>query len=319
MAYKWMALLGEFEMDQDSIQFLGKEIAYQDRPGPAVGNLICDQKFGGGRITAGVQFQTVNDFSACEVILFYDLGTQTFITAGLGGLPFAMFTLREFRTGVSNPQWINHAVAGHHANLKADVWYELTVELVGSVVHLDVDGVRVLTADLPYSPPESQVGIWCRGDHSISVRDFRVAAVRPEAFIVMQFGSPYDAIYGAVIKRVCEDVDLRPLRADEIYGPGFIIRDITQAILRSRVVIADITPTPPNANVYFEVGYAFAQNKPVILLAERSTALPFDVSAFRVLFYEDTIAGKGQFERALRKHLSAILGLAATVDDLEAT
>jgi len=74
----------------------------------------------------------------------------------------------------------------------------------------------------------------------------------------------------------------------------------------SQLIIADITPTS-NANVYFEVGYALALEKPTILLAKKGTALPFDVAGFRVLFYDDTIGGKNRLEDGLRRHLDAIL------------
>ena len=90
-----------------------------------------------------------------------------------------------------------------------------------------------------------------------------------------------------------------------VAGPGLIIADIIREIASAQLVIADITPTNPN--VYFEVGYALALNKPTILLAKKGTPLPFDVAGFRVLFYEDSIGGKGKLEDGLRRHLSAIL------------
>ena len=71
-------------------------------------------------------------------------------------------------------------------------------------------------------------------------------------------------------------------------------------------LIADITPA--NRNVYYEVGYAHAVGKDTILVAEKPTELPFDLSPFRVLFYENSIAGKAKVEAGLRKHLVAILG-----------
>ena len=75
-------------------------------------------------------------------------------------------------------------------------------------------------------------------------------------------------------------------------------------------MIADISGV--NANVYFEVGYALASKKPIILLAKKDTELPFDVSGFRVLFYEDSIGGKAKVEEGLRKHLTALVGPTAT-------
>jgi hypothetical protein len=121
----------------------------------------------------------------------------------------------------------------------------------------------------------------------------------------MQFGPDFDDVYQDVIKEVLKDYEANVLRADELSGPGFIISDIVREITEAQLVIADITPT--NANVYFEVGYALALEKPTILLAKKGTSLPFDVAGFRVLFYEDTIGGKGRLEDGLRRHLDAIL------------
>jgi hypothetical protein len=59
--------------------------------------------------------------------------------------------------------------------------------------------------------------------------------------------------------------------------------------------------------VFYEVGYAHALNKPTILIAERNIKLPFDVSPFRTLFYENTIAGKKKIEEGLRKHITSAL------------
>ena len=61
--------------------------------------------------------------------------------------------------------------------------------------------------------------------------------------------------------------------------PGIILADIEQSIREAHVIVADITPR--NANVYYEVGYSHALGKPTILVAEKETELPFDVSPFR--------------------------------------
>ncbi len=61
-----------------------------------------------------------------------------------------------------------------------------------------------------------------------------------------------------------------------------------------------------NANVFYELGYAHALGKPTILLAQRDSKLPFDIQSFRVVFYNDSIGGKVEVERNLKKHLEAI-------------
>jgi hypothetical protein len=51
--------------------------------------------------------------------------------------------------------------------------------------------------------------------------------------------------------------------------------------------------------------------KPVILVADRNcpNRLPFDISPFKVLFYENTIAGRENVLRDFVGHLNAILPL----------
>lgn len=100
-------------------------------------------------------------------------------------------------------------------------------------------------------------------------------------------------------------LDLKVIRIDEIAGPGIIFEDIKRQIAEAKIVVAEITA--PNQNVFYELGYAHALNKPTILLAQRGKELPFDIRSYRVIFYDDSIGGKPALERDLKKHLEAIL------------
>lgn len=312
--------MGEFEISEDRIVFKGRQIATpaagqpqpQQQPMAAVGILLSDQMIANGRLRARVEFAELTAFSVYEFILGHDLKTRRQITAGLGG-SFSMFSIREWIP--SSPQqpggsWANYEVSGDRANLRPGVIYEVAVRAQGSTITLEVDGVQVGTTTLPSAPTQPrQVGIFCVSESNITISGFRAEVERPQAFIVMQFSSPYNEVYSHVIKDLCEEFKIDAVRADEIYGPGIIIKDVIDRIVRSQVVIADISP--PNPNVYFEVGYALALGKPIILLAQRRAAdapLPFDISAFRVLFYDDSIGGKPKLETGLRAHLREILG-----------
>jgi nucleoside 2-deoxyribosyltransferase len=108
-----------------------------------------------------------------------------------------------------------------------------------------------------------------------------------------------------VVRPVSEDLGFFAFRADDVFRPGVILQDIIQGIVGSDVVLAEITPV--NANVFYELGYAHALNKPTILLANRNTEkLPFDISGYRVIFYDDSIRGKRDVEATLRKHLESV-------------
>ena len=108
-----------------------------------------------------------------------------------------------------------------------------------------------------------------------------------------------------MIKDVCDEFELRAVRSDETYGPGVIIADIINEISEAKFIIAEVSEKNPN--VFYEVGFAHAIRKPTILIAQKETELPFDISPFRVLFYENTIGGKKKVEDRLRRHIEAIL------------
>ena len=128
-----------------------------------------------------------------------------------------------------------------------------------------------------------------------------------KAFIVMEYSLPYNELYEEVIKPVCINHKFEPIREDESSSTGFILSDIFKQINEAKFIIAEITPSNPN--VYFEIGYAVAINKPIIFVADKDNekSLPFDISGFRVLFYQNTISGKKKIEEGLSKHIEAIL------------
>lgn len=135
--------------------------------------------------------------------------------------------------------------------------------------------------------------------------------MKPQAFVVMQFNTrEYEDLFEEVIQPQCELAGLETFRATDTYSPGIVISDIAREIARSRVVIAEITPANPN--VYYEVGYADALRKPVILIADRTLKdIPFDVRPYRIIFYENSIGGKKRVEDELSKYLSTILSAKA--------
>jgi nucleoside 2-deoxyribosyltransferase len=64
-----------------------------------------------------------------------------------------------------------------------------------------------------------------------------------------------------------------------------IIPDIKEWLAKADLVIADLTNVNPN--VYYEVGYADALNKKLILVAQTGTVLGFNISNIRTLFYDN--------------------------------
>jgi hypothetical protein len=106
-------------------------------------------------------------------------------------------------------------------------------------------------------------------------------------FIIMSFlGEGMREVY-SVIKDECSRLGLRAIRVDELFGSGFIIKDILQGIERAEFIICDLTHERPN--VYYELGYAHGVGNHglnILLIAKDSTQLHFDIAPLRVQKYQ---------------------------------
>jgi len=82
--------------------------------------------------------------------------------------------------------------------------------------------------------------------------------------------------------------------------------DIWHGLNEARVVIADITGLNPN--VMYELGITHTLGKPHLLLtADPSEKVPFDLKQIRHIAYRDTPARRAQLREDLRRHLRALL------------
>jgi hypothetical protein len=123
--------------------------------------------------------------------------------------------------------------------------------------------------------------------------------VRPtETFVIMSFaqrGELRDA-YNTLV-RVCSKFGYRAFKVDEhLDSTRRIVPVITSAIRRSAFVIADVTD--PRPNVYYELGYAHALGKDVVVTAKEGTALPFDIFDVPTQYWDsqDTLEKKLEAE-----------------------
>jgi hypothetical protein len=107
--------------------------------------------------------------------------------------------------------------------------------------------------------------------------------IRPVAFVLMPFRDPYDEYYRVIIKPAAEEAGLRSLRADEIFGPTEIVKDIWKAIKDAGIIVAELTTRNPN--VMYELGLSHAIGKPVIMLSQNIDDIPFDLRSLRCILY----------------------------------
>ncbi len=237
-----------------------------------------------------------------RLIIGYDARTKEYYSIGLGGYGF-LYVLDKFE---ASKGWQGLQVSGLENQIEEDVVYEIEVKVEGQRVRLKINDVEIYDYRIPEPLRGNQTGLFGWGNGEVEFFDVSIKGSdkKAKAFVIMQFTEPYKSLYEEVIVKVCDEVGLYVYKADEVYIPGFILNDIINGIIESEIIIADISPV--NSNVFYELGFAHAFNKPTILLAQRGTQLPFDLSGFRVIFYDNSIKGKGEVEKNLRKHLRSI-------------
>lgn len=294
---KWAPLAGKWNFNDTVVEYLGPENTKLP-----FGVILSSFRVRSGSIISTVTFNEIKE-SAGRILFGYNSSLDSYFSAGIGGYDFA-YVLDEYSQGRGWKALKSH---GSNINLQIGMPYELKVQIQGQSVSLKVDNIKVIDQALPYPPQGDQTGFLAWGPGKVKFENTYVHLSKPRAFVVMQFGEPYDSLYSEVIRPVSESMGLEAYRADDVYKPGIILQDIIRGILEAEVIIAEITPV--NANVFYEIGYAHAMKKPTILLAERGRDLPFDIKSYRCIFYDNTIRGKKEVEIQLNKHLSNILNV----------
>jgi hypothetical protein len=98
---------------------------------------------------------------------------------------------------------------------------------------------------------------------------------KPFVFVLMPFEKEYDDIYALGIKAACADAGGYCERVDEQLFEGSILDRIYNQISKADLIVADMSGR--NANVFYEVGYAHALGKRVVLLTKDPNDIPFDL------------------------------------------
>ena len=115
-------------------------------------------------------------------------------------------------------------------------------------------------------------------------------------FVIKPFTSEFDDVY-AVIKQTVENatntVSGRCFRLDETRPAGRITDRLLNELRAATFCIADLTGNRPN--VMWEIGFAMALEKPIIIITQNLDELPFDIKDMQSIPYS-------------RNHLSNSLG-----------
>jgi hypothetical protein len=124
--------------------------------------------------------------------------------------------------------------------------------------------------------------------HNLLLRESLMSHYRPISkpfvFVLMPFSDEFLDVYESGIKQACEDAGVYCERVDDQKFDETILERIYNQIQVADIIVADMSGCNPN--VFYEVGYAHALHKRVILLTKNVNDIPFDLRHHRHIVYD---------------------------------
>ncbi|WP_117221724.1 hypothetical protein [Staphylococcus aureus] len=110
-----------------------------------------------------------------------------------------------------------------------------------------------------------------------------------------------DFLLQSIIKPALES-DFEIQRSDLISSSNKITDEIIGGLTNSELVIVDLSTHNPN--VFYELGYRHALERPTITMINKDENIPFDVSAYRTIYYSelyaDVVNAKDQLKETIK-------------------
>jgi len=128
---------------------------------------------------------------------------------------------------------------------------------------------------------------------------------RRYCFVIMAFNKDW-AFYDGITKLLEDECGIRCVRADEVPVAGELLLDkVHQLIDNAELVIADLSENRPN--LYYEVGYAKARGKRVLIICRRGSQFDVNLHGIERIEYENTRDGLPSFHSELKQHVLSLL------------
>jgi hypothetical protein len=135
-------------------------------------------------------------------------------------------------------------------------------------------------------------------------------------FVIQPFDkSHFDDRYDSILSPAISKAGLKPYRVDRDHSVSIPIETIESEIRSSRICLADISLNNPN--VWYEVGYAYAALKEVVMICDANRPdgkFPFDVQHRKIIEYKTgSPQAFGELEKNIIERIAAILKKESTL------
>ncbi|WP_245259721.1 hypothetical protein [Methylopila sp. 73B] len=127
-------------------------------------------------------------------------------------------------------------------------------------------------------PPRTSVSVITSEHAQFETTCFYIAPIGNEGSEARKHS---DLFLGSIVEPALDSFNLKVVRADSIDKPGIITRQIIEYILKSRLVVADLSFHNPN--VFYEIALRHAVKLPIVQIIRASDRIPFDLNQMRTL------------------------------------
>ncbi|MCB9234838.1 MAG: hypothetical protein H6581_24505 [Bacteroidia bacterium] len=140
-------------------------------------------------------------------------------------------------------------------------------------------------------------------------------------FVIQPFDkAKFDKRFGDIFEPAIKNAGIFPYRVDRDPSVRIPIEEIESKIKDSRLCFAEITTNNPN--VWYELGFAFACGKDVIMVCsdEREGGFPFDIQHKRIISYQtSSISDFESLGSSITERISSFLKVNKRVEKLNDT
>jgi hypothetical protein len=121
---------------------------------------------------------------------------------------------------------------------------------------------------------------------------------KPKLFVAMPFKSAYRDEYNIAILEAAQYANVVCERIDKEAYVGDIMSQVRNRIESYHGMVAILNEANPN--VFLEIGYAWAKNKPTVLIIKKRQKLPFDIGGQKCIVYSDITDLRDQLKSELK-------------------